>query len=339
MSRHKIVLCGLRLPRDLTGLRELFAPEEPDLVIVSGTDPEEIKQALAEADCLVCATTEITAEIIRAGRNLKLIQKAGLRYENIDLEAARKAGLPVCVARKLGRIQIAEHAFALILALYRKILPAHAAVIRCDYETKGIQPILTDQTHFLPNWFGYRGITTLFGQTLGILGMGEIGTEVALHGKAFGMNVIYYQRHRIDPQAENGLGAIYVGLEELLRRSDVLTVCVPQTPQTEKMIGAKELSLLKRSSYLINVSKGAVVDEKALAEVLQAGALAGAGLDVFLQEPLPKGHPLLECQNVILTSHLAMGEAASGNVEDEIKLIFSHVRQVLQGLEPEGRVM
>jgi phosphoglycerate dehydrogenase-like enzyme len=263
----------------------------------------------------------------------------GLRYENIDLEAAKKARVPVCVARKLGRIQIAEHAFTLMLTLRRKILPAHSGVIQCDYEKMGIRPIVADQTHFLPNWFGYDGITTLFGQTLGILGMGEIGTEVALHGKAFGMSMLYYQRHRIDPQAESELGVKYVGFEELLRQADILTVCIPQTPQTEKMISARGLSLMKRSSYLINIAKGAIVDEEALAQALQAGAIAGAGLDVFGQEPLPKGHPLLQCPNVVLTPHLAMGVAAGGNVEEEIKLTFSHVRRVLEGLEPEGRIV
>lgn len=339
MSHLRIVLSGLRLPKDLAGLKEIFAPEEPDFIVVSGADSQEIKQAVMNADCLVCGTTEITAEIIQAGERLRLIQKAGLRYENIDLEAAKKAGVPVCVARKLGRIQIAEHAFALMLALYRRILPAHEAVIQCDYEKRGIQPIVTDQTRFLSNWVGYSGITTLFGQTLGVLGLGEIGTEVALHGKAFGMNVIYHQRRRIDPRAEKELGAAYVGFEELLRRADLLVLCVPQTAQTEGMIGARQLSLMKPTSMLVNVAKGALLDEEALAQALERGQIAGAGLDVFRQEPLPRGNPLLDAKNVVLTPHLAMGEAAGGNVGDEMKLVLANVVRLARGLELEGQVV
>ncbi len=336
MSHLRIVLSGLRLPKDLAGLKEIFAPEEPDFVIVTGADSEEIKQAVVNADCLVCGTTEITAEIIQAGKKLSLIQKAGLRHETIDLDAAKRAGVPVCVARKLGRIQIAEHAFALILALYRRILPAHEAVIQSDYEKRGIQPIVTDQTRFLPNWFDYRGMTTLFGQTLAILGMGEIGTEVALHGKAFGMNVIYHQRRRIDPRAEKELGAAYVGFEELLGRADVLVLCVPQTPETAKMIGSLQLSLMKPTALLVNIARGGLLDEEALAQALERGQIAGAGLDVFRQEPLPRGNPLLDAKNVVLTPHLAMGEAAGGNVGDEMKLVLANVVRLARGLELEG---
>ena len=339
MSHLRIVLSGLRLPKDLAGLKEIFAPEEPDFIVVSGADSQEIKQAVMNADCLVCGTTEIGAGIIQAGERLRLIQKAGLRYENIDLGTAKKAGVPVCVARKLGRVQIAEHAFALILALYRRILPAHEAVIQCDYEKKGIQPIVTDQTRFLPNWFDYRGMTTLFGQTLAILGMGEIGTEVALHGKAFGMKVIYHQRRRIDPRAEKELGAAYAGFEELLRRADLLVVCVPQTAETEGMIGSPQLSLMKPASILVNVAKGAILDEEALARALNQGRIAGAGLDVFCREPLPRGNPLLHSKNVVLTPHLAMGEAAGGNVGDEMKLVLSNVVRLGRGLELEGRIV
>jgi len=335
----KIVLSGLRLPRDLAGLKEIFAPKDPDFILVSGTASHEIIQAVADADCLVSGTTEISREIIQAGKKLRLIQKAGLRYENIDFEAAKRAGVPVCVARKLGRIQIAEHAFALILALYRRILPAHEEVIRCDYEKRGIQPIVTDQTHFLPNWFGYHGITTLFGQTLGVLGLGEIGTEVALHGQAFGMNIVYHQRRRIDLGAEKELGAAYVGFEELLGRADVLVICVPQTAETERMIGAPQLALMKPSSILVNVAKGAVTDEEALAEALDQGKIVGAGLDVFCQEPLPHGSPLLHAKSVVLTPHLAMGEAAGGNVGEEMKLVLSNVVRLGRGLELEGRVV
>lgn len=328
----------MRLPQEPAWLKGLFTPPGPKLVPLRGGTVEETIQALADADCLVCGTTKISGEIIHGGKRLRLIQKAGLRYENIDVEAARSAGVAVCVTRRLSRIQIAEHALTLMLALQRKILQAHSDVIDCEYEKRGIAPIVTDQNRFLPNWFGYQSVDTLFGKTLGILGLGEIGTEVALRGKALGMDVIYYQRHRIDPRAENELSARYVGFEELLRRADVFTLCVPQTPETEKMISAKQLSMMKRSSTLINIAKGAIVDEVALAQALDAEEIAGAGLDVFCQEPLPKGSGLLQCKNVILTPHLAMGQMAGGNIGEEMKMVFSNVARLAQELELEGRV-
>ena len=339
MSHLKIVFSDVRLPKDVTGLKEIFSPEEPDFIVVSGADSQEIKQAVVDADCLVCGTTEITAEIIQAGKRLRLIQKAGLRHENIDIEAAKKAGVPVCIARRLGRIQIAEHTFALAFALRRKILPAHAAVIACDYEKAGVQPIVTDQTHFVSNWAGFKGVAAFFGQTLGVLGLGEIGTEVAFHGKAFGMNIVYHQRRRIDPRAEKELGAAYVGFEELLGRADVLVLCVPQTPETAKMIGSLQLSLMKPTALLVNVARGGLLDEEALAQALERGQIAGAGLDVFYREPLPRGDPLLRGRNVVLTPHIAMGEAGGGNVGDEMALVLANVVRLARGLELEGQVV
>lgn len=337
VPRLKVLLADLRLPRDGSWLTGVFS-EEPEFIAFPGEGIEELKQAVGDADCVICGTTRITREIIQAGKRLRLVQKAGLRYENIDLEAAKEAKVPVCVARRLSRIQIAEHSFALLLALQRKIFQGHSDVIHCDYEKRGLKPIVTDQRRFVANWMGYKGIETLFGKTLGVLGMGEIGTEVALRGEAFGMQILYYQRHRIDSRAENELGATYVTFDALLGQADVLTVCVPQTPETERMIATEQFSMMKQSSSLINVSKGAVVDENALARALISGQIAGAGLDVFCEEPLPKGSQLLDLKNVVLTPHIAMGYMAGGKFGDEIKMVFSNVARLAQELKLEGRV-
>jgi len=334
----KIIISDLRLPKGEEPIRKVFAGQKPEIVLLKDPTPEVLREAIAQADAIVCGTTRIGAEVIEAGKNLKIIQKAGLRYENIDVAAAKKQNIPVCVARRLSRIQIAEHAFALLLALQRNILQAHRDVVGCEYEKKGMTPIEADQNRFVPNWFGYQGLKTLYGKTVGILGMGEIGSEVALHAHGFGMKSLYHQRHRIEPKAEEGLSAIYVSLEELLRKSDALVICVPQTPETLGMIGARELSLMKPSSFMINVAKGAVVDEAALAEALEQRRIAGAGLDVFSREPLPKESPLLSSLHTVLTPHLAMGETAGGNLEEEVVQIFVKVKRVLEGHPAENGV-
>jgi glyoxylate reductase len=168
---------------------------------------------------------------------------------------------------------------------------------------------------------------TLYAKTLGIIGMGEIGQEVARRARAFEMEVVYYKRHKLTAQQEAELGIRYLPLSELLKRSDYVSLHVPHTPETEHMIGKRELKMMKHTAFLVNTSRGGVVDEDALGQVLTGKTIAGAGLDVFTEEPLPETSPLLSAPNTVLTPHIAGGE------EEELKIrpICDNILRVAEG--------
>lgn len=219
---------------------------------------------------------------------LRVISNTGVGVDHIDLAAACERGIPVGNTPNVLNGAVADMTFALILAAARNLAPG----IR---HARG-----PDFTHYEPEiLLGYD----VYGTTLGIIGLGNIGRQVARRARGFDMTVIYHNR-KPNPRAEAELGCTYVSLPELLRRSDYVSLNVPLTEQTAGMIGRDELSHMKRTAFLINMARGAVVDQEALLEALRAGWIAGAALDVTDPEPLPRDHPLLRLGNVIITPHL-----------------------------------
>jgi glyoxylate reductase len=219
---------------------------------------------------------------------LQVISNTGVGVDHIDLDAARERGIPVGNTPNVLDGAVADMTFALILASARNLAPgvryAHGPCF----------------LHYEPDFLlGYDVHST----TLGIVGLGNIGRQVARRARGFDMTVIYHNRKRA-PRAEAELGCTYVTLPELLGRADFLSLNVPLTEETTGMIGRVELSQMKRTAFLINMARGAVVDQEALVDALDAGWIAGAALDVTEPEPLPRDHPLLGLENVIITPHL-----------------------------------
>lgn len=219
---------------------------------------------------------------------VRVISNFGVGVDHIDLAAARRRGIPVGNTPNLVDGATADQTFALLLAVARNLVVG-------DHFAHG-----PGFTHYDPSiLLGYE----VHGATLGIIGLGNIGRQVARRASGFDMRVLYHNR-RPDPQAEAALGVQYATLAELLSESDFVTLNVPLTPETRGLIGPEQLALMKPTAFLINAARGGVVDHAALVEALRAGQIAGAGLDVTEPEPLPRDHPLLGMPNVVIAPHL-----------------------------------
>ncbi|MCS7386417.1 MAG: D-2-hydroxyacid dehydrogenase [archaeon GB-1867-005] len=254
-----------------------------------GISHEELKSRIRSYDVLIVRSrTKVTREIINAAENLKVIGRAGVGLDNIDLKAAEEKGIKVFSSPEASSTSVAELVFGLLLALYRKIA-------FCDRSMKEGKWVKRKALGF-----------QLQGKTLGIIGLGRIGREVAARAKAFGMRVVYYDIRRAPPEVEKALEAEFRSMDEVLTASDIITIHVPLTPGTYHLIGEKELSLLKPTAVIVNTSRGAVVDTKALLEALKSGKLLGACLDVFENEPPkePWELELIKLPNVVATPHI-----------------------------------
>ena len=205
----------------------------------------------------------------------------------------------------LSGLGVAEHTFALILALKKQLIAGHHAVLENRWREDVTAPLLTDQRAHVFNWSGIDGLGWIYGETLGIIGFGRIGKAVAARGQAFGMDVVYFNRHRLAQAMEHQLGVRYAPLDELLSISDVVTLHLPYSPASEHLLGASEIARMKPTALLINVARGRVVDEQALTAALQQRSIAGAGLDVLVYEPPYPDNPVLRLDNVVFSPHTA----------------------------------
>ncbi|MCW7941202.1 phosphoglycerate dehydrogenase [Streptomyces hygroscopicus] len=265
-------------------------PGQADVTVVERTD--EDPAALRAAHVIVTGLGPVTAEHIAAAPELELIQCASHGFDYVDVDAARARNVPVCNIGSSGaeKQNVAEQTFALMLALAKQLVPAHTALVDADWALPRLQ----------------QSITELSGKTLGIVGLGHIGEEVARRGVAFDMTVLYTGPQRVDAETEARLGgARYVGLDELLRTADYVSLHAPLTDATRHLLDAGRLALLKPTAFVINTARGALIDQDALADALERGALAGAGIDVFDPEPPTPALRLLQAPNVVLSPHVA----------------------------------
>lgn len=273
---------------------------------------EELLKSVSGIDGLLCLLTDVVdSEVMdAAGSSLKIIANYAVGFDNIDLKAATGRGIMVTNTPEVLNEAVAELTWALILSLARRVVEADEFMRKASF--RGWDPGL-----FLGR--------DVYGKTLGIVGFGHIGSLVARRAKGFEMKVLYFSRSR-KPEAEKELGIRYADLDKLLRGSDVVTLHLPLTPQTRHLIGQKELKKMKPTAYLVNTSRGPVVDEKALAESLREGKIAGAGLDVYENEPdvYPE---LLQMENVVLTPHIA-----SATIEARSAMAQVAVDNLLAGL-------
>ena len=247
---------------------------------------EQLKEVVSEYDALIVRSrTKVTREIMKAGKRLKTVGRTGAGLDNIDTEAAEENSITVLNTPEAPADAVAELTVGLILSLARNIPLAD----RTMKEGKWIKKTLK----------GWQ----LKGKTLGTIGLGSIGLKVARLARAFGMKILITKRTPPAPEVLRELGGEFIPLEEMLKRSDVVTIHVPLTPQTRHMIGEAQIRRMKKGAYLLNTSRGAVVDEKALLTALKSGKLAGGALDVYEEEP-PKDLELIRMPNVVCTAHI-----------------------------------
>jgi D-3-phosphoglycerate dehydrogenase len=283
----------------------------PDFEVrsVDGTDRPALLAALAEANAiLVRSATKVDAEAIAAAPVLKVVARAGVGLDNVDIKAATTAGVMVVNAPTSNIISAAELTVGHILSLARHIPAAHAALAQGQWKRSA-----------------YTG-TELYEKTVGIIGLGRIGALITARLQAFGVNVIAYDPYVTSARAQQ-LGVTLVTLDELLEQSDFITIHMPKTPETTGMISDEQLAKMKTTAYIVNVARGGLIDEDALHRALTGGVIAGAGLDVFVSEP-PKDSPLLALPNVIVTPHLGAStdeaqEKAGVSVAKSVRLALS----------------
>lgn len=273
----------------------------------------ELLAAVREADALLCMLTdEVDEEALRAGSHLLVIANMAVGYNNIDVSAATARRVPVTNTPGVLTETTADLAWALLMSVARRVAEGDRYVRAGRF--KIWQPMLL---------LG----TDVYGKTMGIVGMGRIGRAVARRARGFDMTVLYHNRRRLDPDQEAATGARCVPLDRLLRLSDFVSIHAPYSPETHHIIGPKELALMKPTAYLINTSRGPLVDEAALVEALKTGRLAGAALDVYEHEPeLAPG--LADLENVVLTPHVG-----SASTETRTRMALMAAENVIAALE------
>ncbi len=271
----------------------LDAPQTADL--------DELVALLADADALLVRRLSVTSDLVAAAARLRLLLKIGHRTSSLDVIALSRRGVEIVAEPNPAWTAVAEHTMLLALSLYRSLPLAHAAAVSGQARL-GLEPRPTTEREYAYNWADVPNLRVLLGQTIGLVGFGEIGRDVAVRARAFGMRVLYTARRPAeDVDAEL---AEYRPLHDLLAESDIVSLHVPHTLDTEGLIGGPELALLRPHAVLVNTARGGVVEEDALVEALRQGRLAGAALDVFREEPLPVDHPLTRLPNVVLTPHI-----------------------------------
>ena len=294
--------------------REL--PPDVEFDTVPDRSEEELARRTADADVLFAATRRIDAATLRLAPRVRFIQKAGIGYDNVDVAALNAAGILASYTPKAPTIPTAEHTIALMLALSKRIAMADRATRTGRW----------NQGELLQ-----AGIGDIQGSTIGLIGLGSIGTAVAERLVAFGPRLLYTKRQRAAPDLEAKLSVEYLSLDELLAASDIVSLHVPLTESTRGMIGDAELARMRPGALLINTSRGEVVDEAALRRAIESGRLGGAALDVLVNER-DGGNPFADLPQVIVTPHV--GGASRAGTRRMIGESLANIKRYLAGEMP-----
>lgn len=275
----------------MSGLTPLVDDEQVEVVAVDDSASEEFETALSTADALIVrSATRVTREMLAKAPVLKAVGRAGVGVDNIDIPAATSREIAVFNAPGGNTIAAAELTMALLISVARKIPAAEASVRRGEW-----------------NRADFKGVE-LRGKTLGLIGAGRIGSEVATRCQAFGMEVVAYDPY-LSPTRADELDVELTGLDEVIERGDFISMHVPLTDETRGLCGTDALARMKQTAFVVNASRGGVVDEAALAKALHNGDIAGAALDVYEDEPLAADSPLRDAPNLVLTPHLGASTA------------------------------
>jgi len=276
------------------GVETLAVDHDVDVLVDLSKD--ELLAVIGSYDAIVIRSqTQVDADVIAAGKNLKVIARAGVGLDNVDVDAATRSGIIVCNAPQSNIISAAEHTVALLLALARNVPQAHAALMAGRWERS--------------RWTGIE----LYGKTLGVLGLGRIGTLVTQRCQALGMDVIAYDPFLAPERAARLDVELASSVESVLTRADFLTIHLPKTQDTANLLDATRLALMKPEARIVNVARGGLIDEQALADALREGRIGGAAIDVFEREPMTDS-PLFGLPNVVVTPHLG---ASTNEAQDK----------------------
>ena len=292
-------------------------------------DQSELSAHLPGANVAVVEELSFGAqELAATGGSLRFVQKYGFTTRNIDGAACQRAGAQVLTIRRRANISTAEQGLMLMLALARQVMQNGNLISVEQLKAAGYRPTSYNRAH-TPNgnWARIPNMVTLYQKQLGIIGLGEIGRELALRAIALGMPIVYTQRTRLPAEIEQQYQATYVSLDELLANSDFTSLHLPRSPATVNFIGARELSVIKPGAFLINVSQPVLVERNALGQALASGRLGGYGLDTFYEEPGDADDPLIHFPNVIVTPHL--GGSPRWNSLDDIEEVIVHLGSLL----------
>jgi D-3-phosphoglycerate dehydrogenase / 2-oxoglutarate reductase len=288
-----------------------------ELLVAETGDEDELVELVREADGILTCFAKVTGRVIRAGERLQVIGRYGIGTDNIDVGEATRIGIPVTNVPAYCLDEVAEHALAFLLALARGVCVYDRGIREGDWSLSRAAPI-----------------KRIAGRTLGIVGFGKIGRTLAGKARALGLDVIAH-----DPGAPEAIGAAGlepISLEALCTQADFISVHVPLTPETQGLIGGRELRSMKPSAIVINTARGGIVDQDALLEALREGWIAGAGIDVFVPERLPSDHPLLAQPNLVATPHVAFYSEES--VHELEVLAAENVAAILSGRRPASVV-
>ena len=289
-----------------------------ELVCYPYSSPQEALERVKEAEVLIINKVRVTAELMDAAPNLRLICEAATGVNNIDLEAAAQRGIPVKNVAGYSTDSVVQLTFALILNLLCRTAEYDAYVKSGEYSAS---PIFTEVS---------RPFMELAGKTMGIVGMGTIGQRVAKAAEAFGMKVIYFSTSGTSHCKDYPS----VSIEELMTSSDIVSIHAPLNARTNGLIKARELSMMRPEAIVINIGRGGIVDEKALADAISEGRIAGAGLDVFTREPLPADNPLLHTahpEKLSFTPHI--GWASREALDRLVQGIASNIAEAVRGVK------
>ena len=259
-----------------------------DIYVADNQDPNNYLAVMQDADALIVRIAKCDGHAIENSPNLKVIGRTGVGYDSVDVKTATAHGIPVVITPGANNRSVAEHAVAMMFALSKNLVEAQQEMCKGNWEIRGAKKAFE-----------------LEGKTVGILGLGAIGRETAKICEGCGMKVAAYDPFLSKEQVE-GYGAVYYeNYEDLLKASDVVSIHVPLTDETRNMIGKKQLAEMKKTALIINCSRGGIINEADLVEALKAGEIAGAGTDVFCNEPPKTDDPLLNCPNLIVSPHSA----------------------------------
>jgi phosphoglycerate dehydrogenase-like enzyme len=332
MTKHPTLFITQRAPRHQQAALAA-APAELDIDMQFEPSREEILARLPGMEFLISERTgAIDAQMIAAGKQLRLIQRLGSQTYDIDLAAAKAAGIPVCYWPATNCIMVAEHTLMLLLTLAKRL--PDATRVAMDAADWGMPSQKCDENHFIYNWSQRTGIRGLQGSTVGILGMGEIGGELARRLRGMDCSVLYNKRNPLPAFTEDELNIRFASLAELQATSDFLCVLLPHGPETAGMIDGKFIRGMKRGAILVNTGTSTALNEDEVAEAVRSGLLGGMATDGYAWEPIRPDNPLIplarnpDC-NVILTPHIAAGEQSAN--KDARVADFTNFGRLLAG--------
>ncbi|MFN2123592.1 MAG: NAD(P)-dependent oxidoreductase [Candidatus Promineifilaceae bacterium] len=316
MERYKVVFTTERGHRHQQAALDA-APAALDITMLRQPDRDTLVSYLRDADYLISERAgKIDAGLIQSAPKLKLILRLGSLTYDIDLDAARQAGVAVCYWPVLTVIRVAEHMVMQMLALSKKLVESEAVALNAGGEWGPSRR--TDEDTFAYNWSSRQEVEGLWSKTEGILGFGEIGVELARRLQGFGCTVFYNKRRRLPQPVELEFGLKYVDRDTLISQSDYVANLLPYFAETDGLIGAHLIGKMKDGAFLASCGSGSVIDEAALAAAIRSGKLGGAALDTFEWEPIKPDNPLIQLANekfnVLLTPHIAAGAEAAARV-------------------------